>query len=91
MQNNIVGQTKRAFTSALVIGASGIGGIIASTVFREADAPGYRPGLWVTIGANILVIIMCTIMTIAFTIRNKQARSGRRGPIEGREGFFYTI
>lgn len=44
MQNNIVGQTKRAFTSALVIGAGGIGGIVASTVFRSVDAPGYRPG-----------------------------------------------
>jgi len=44
MQNNIVGQTKRAFTSALVIGAGGVGGIVASTVFRAADAPTYRPG-----------------------------------------------
>jgi len=75
----------------LVIGAGGIGGIIASTTFRQAGAPGYRPGLWVTIGANLLILIVCTIMTIAFTIRNKQARSGRGGPIEGREGFFYTI
>jgi hypothetical protein len=91
MQNNIVGQTKRAFTSALVIGAGGIGGIVASTVFREADAPGYRPGLWVAIGANIVVLILCTIMSIAFMIRNKQARSGQGSPIEGREGFFYTI
>ena len=91
MQNNIVGQTKRAFASALSIGAGSVGGIIASTVFREADAPGYRPGLWVTIGANFVILIVCTIMTIAFTIRNKQARSGQGGPIEGREGFFYTI
>jgi MFS family permease len=90
MQNNIVGQTKRAFASALVIGAGGIGGIIASTVFRSADAPAYRPGLWVTIGANFVIILVCAIMSVAFTMRNKAARLGR-GPIEGREGFFYTI
>lgn len=91
MQNNIVGQTKRAFTSALVIGAGGIGGIVASTVFRSEDAPGYRPGLWVTIGANFVILIVCTIMSLGFHHRNKQARSGKSGPIEGREGFFYTI
>jgi MFS family permease len=90
MQNNIAGQTKRAFTSALVIGSGGIGGIIASTVFRSVDAPGYRPGLWVTIGANIVIIIVCSIMSIAFTIRNRKARAGGP-PIEGREGFFYII
>ena len=91
MQNNVVGQTKRAFASGLIIGAGSIGGIIAPSVFREVDAPGYRPGLWVTIGANFVIIIVCTIMSIAFMIRNKQVRSGRGGPIEGREGFFYTI
>jgi hypothetical protein len=41
---NIAGQSKRAFTTAIVIGGAGIGGIVASTVFRAQDAPGYRPG-----------------------------------------------
>lgn len=91
MQNNIVGQTKRAFTSALVIGFGGIGGIIASTVFRSKDAPKYRPGLWVTIGANLLVIILCAIMSFAFNWRNKQVRAGKGKPIEGKVGFYYTI
>ncbi len=44
MQNNVTGHTKRAFASAITIGGGGIGGIIASTVFRSKDAPGYRPG-----------------------------------------------
>ncbi|KAG8759921.1 hypothetical protein FRC14_004579 [Serendipita sp. 396] len=91
MQNNIVGQTKRAFTSALVIGAGGVGGIIASTTFRSKDSPKYRPGLWVTICANIVIIITCSIMTAAFTYRNRQVRAGKGRPIEGKVGFFYTI
>jgi hypothetical protein len=41
---NIAGQSKRAFTTAIAIGGGGIGGIIASTVFRAQDAPGFRPG-----------------------------------------------
>jgi hypothetical protein len=41
---NTAGQSKRAFTTAIAIGGGGIGGIVASTVFRAQDAPGYRPG-----------------------------------------------
>jgi len=44
LQNNIAGQSKRAFVTAITIGGGGIGGIIASTAFRSQDAPGYRPG-----------------------------------------------
>lgn len=44
MQNNVTGYTKRSFASALTIGGAGVGGIVASTVFRSKDAPGYRPG-----------------------------------------------
>lgn len=40
--NNIVGQWRRAFCSALIVGMGGIGGIIASLVFRGQDKPGYR-------------------------------------------------
>ena len=44
MQNNIAGQSKRAFVTATASGAGAIGGIITSTAFRTEDAPGYRPG-----------------------------------------------
>lgn len=43
-QNNILRSSKRAVTSALVIGFGGVGGIVASTVYRQADAPTYVPG-----------------------------------------------
>ena len=42
--NNIVGQTKRAIASALLIGAGAVGGIIATNIFREQDYPTYRYG-----------------------------------------------
>ena len=43
-QNNIVGTSKRAVGSALQIGFGAIGGIAASTVYRDGDAPRYLPG-----------------------------------------------
>lgn len=47
--NNIRGQWTRALSSATLVGMGGIGGIVSSLVFREQDAPGYRPGIWTTI------------------------------------------
>ncbi|KAL5348185.1 hypothetical protein ACLOAV_006665 [Pseudogymnoascus australis] len=39
--NNIVGQWRRAFCSATIVGAGGMGGIIGSLTFRSQDAPDY--------------------------------------------------
>ncbi|KAJ8522150.1 hypothetical protein ONZ45_g1203 [Pleurotus djamor] len=90
LQNNVAGHTKRAFTTALTIGGGGVGGIIASTVFRSQDAPGYRPGLWVTIGSQLLVIVILFINTTYYYFKNKAVREGRSPPIDGRVGFYYT-
>jgi hypothetical protein len=56
--NNIRGQWKRAFCSATLVGSAGIGGIMGSTVFRDQDAPGYRPGIIVTICTNVVTIVV---------------------------------
>ncbi|KAK5311130.1 hypothetical protein LTR93_011822 [Exophiala xenobiotica] len=40
--NNIVGQTKRAAGSALLITGGAIGAIIATNIFRQQDHPNYR-------------------------------------------------
>jgi len=89
-QNNILGNSKRAFTSALVIGFGGIGGIVASTVYRQADFPQYIPGLWTTIGLNLMTITFCVLMTLHFKAQNKKADEGRV-VLEGSAKFRYTI
>ena len=43
-QNNIITTSKRAVASAMQVGFGAIGGIAASTVFRQQDAPRYIPG-----------------------------------------------
>lgn len=43
---NIRGQWKRAFSSAMMIGMGGIGGIAGSLVFRSQDTPEYYPGIY---------------------------------------------
>ncbi|KAJ8454629.1 hypothetical protein ONZ45_g19230 [Pleurotus djamor] len=91
LQNNITGYTKRAFTIAITIGGGGVGGIIASTVFRSQDAPGYRPGLWVTIGSQLIIISTTGILSVYYHFKNKAVREGRSPPIDGRPGFYHTF
>ncbi|WPH04103.1 retrograde regulation protein 2 [Acrodontium crateriforme] len=88
--NNIRGQWKRALTSATLVGAGGIGGIIGSTVFREQDKPAYRPGMYATIIASGLIILITCLLELKFWRANKRAASGGK-IIEGLEGFRYTL
>lgn len=43
-QNNIVKTSKRAVGSGLQVAFGALGGIAASTVYRDGDAPRYLPG-----------------------------------------------
>jgi len=88
---NIIGQSKRGVSNAVVIAFGGIGGIYSSLVFRNQDrVGGYIPGLWATFACQAMCIVLTLIMTFYFTSVNKRVKAGSRGPIEGREGFFYT-
>ncbi|KAJ9105374.1 hypothetical protein QFC21_001743 [Naganishia friedmannii] len=89
--NNTITYSKKAVASAIVIGMGGIGGIMASTVYRQVDYPRYIPGLWATIGAQLLIISICVGLTFHFKSVNKQLDEGRREPIQGVEGFRYSI
>lgn len=88
--NNIRGQWKRALASATLVGTGGIGGIVGSTVFRSQDSPTYKPGMYATIIASGLVIIITLMLDFKFWRANKRAASGGK-KIEGLEGFRYTL
>jgi len=88
--NNIRGQWKRALTSATLVGAGGIGGIIGSTVFRKQDQPGYRPGIYACLIASGLIIVISLLLDLKFYRANKRAAAGGK-VIEGLHGFRYTL
>ncbi|KIX09355.1 uncharacterized protein Z518_00434 [Rhinocladiella mackenziei CBS 650.93] len=87
--NNIVGQWKRAFCSTMLVGASGIGGIIGSLVFRSQDTPNYRPGLYSCLTAAFLCILSMLTTTAYFCSQNKKQSEGK-AIVEGEEGCRYT-
>ncbi|KAL6704979.1 hypothetical protein ACN47E_007382 [Coniothyrium glycines] len=94
--NNIRGQSKRSVGSALQIGFGAIGGIIASTTFRQVDAPRYVTGLWVTAGLQFYILLVLCFTTAFFMKKNKMVdRQTANGepvtPIEGQVGFKYTL
>lgn len=90
--NNIRFQSKRAVGSALQIGFGAIGGIIASTVFFEEEAPYYRTGLWITAGLQLFILGIVACTTTFFYTMNKRADNGTlKHPIEGQPGFKYTL
>jgi hypothetical protein len=91
LQNNIVGTSKRAVAAAMQIGGGAIGGIIASTVFRQADAPKYLPGLAVVLSMVSVMFLMLIIFAFIMYRENRKLVQGQRGPIEGMIGFKYTL
>lgn len=77
--NNIRGQWKRAFCSAMFVGLAGIGGIAGSLVFRAQDQPtGYKPGLYACIAAALLVLVLTALCDISYYRANKAADRGEK-------------
>ncbi|KAL8289622.1 hypothetical protein RB597_001313 [Gaeumannomyces tritici] len=76
--NNIRGQWKRAFCSSTLVAMGGIGGIAGSLVFRNADKPTYRPGLYACIACALLNIILVGVLSLLYKMENGKAeREGK--------------
>jgi len=73
------------------VASGGIGGIIATTIFQQKDYPTYRPGIWGSIGFQIGTLVVMSITTFIMKRRNRLRREGLIGPLEGTDGFYYTI
>jgi succinate dehydrogenase hydrophobic anchor subunit len=89
--NNIVSHTKRAVTTALVVSFGGIGGIFATTIFRQADFPRYLPGIYATISCQILLLVLLAITSIHFWLENRRILAEKPAPMEGKRLFLYTL
>ncbi|KAI5917759.1 MFS general substrate transporter [Camillea tinctor] len=87
--NNVRGHWQRAFCSATLVGAGGIGGIAGALVFRSQDQPHYLPGIYASIACNVCILICVAGLSIWFRHRNEKARQGQV-VLEGLENFLYT-
>ncbi|KAF7361773.1 putative transporter C11D3.18C [Mycena venus] len=90
--NNIVGHSKRAVLTTMLAASGSIGGVLASTAFREQDAPRYLLGIWVVIGVQFLTLSLLVLLSWHFARKNRLSREGKLDtPLEGQPGFFYTL
>lgn len=77
-QTSIRTQSKRGFTSAIIVAAGGVGGILASVLFMDKEAKqGYPTGVWATVGFNVFQVISVIGLRFFFIWRNKQADAGK--------------
>ena len=88
--NNIRGQWKRAFCSATLVGAGGIGGIVGSTVFRNVDKPTYVPGISTAMGAQVIILLVLGLLTLSFRKANGRADASGEILENGDTKFRYT-
>lgn len=81
----------------------GVGGIIASNVFRQQDAPRYLPGMITVIASQALTVILILKNFWVFSRANIKARNREQIAesgdssivlgdwLEGIKGFRYTL
>ncbi|PWW75906.1 MFS general substrate transporter [Tuber magnatum] len=90
--NNIRTNSKRSVASALQVGFGAIGGVFASTVYRQKDSPKYRNGLWATMGCQFMTLLLVAFMTVYFKKKYRQQKEGTLDePLEGHPEFTYTL
>lgn len=89
-QNNITGQWKRVFASALVTAMNGAGGIAGSYIVVQSQAPKYPTAVWISIGSHLLIIGFVGAFSLFFFVANKRQRAGK-AVLEATEGFRYTL
>ncbi|KAH8803474.1 phthalate transporter [Xylogone sp. PMI_703] len=87
--NNITGQLKRALATAILVGGGGFGGIVASLVFRQQDAPLYLPGLITVIVSQCLTVAVICKNFVVFRWLNAKADRGEI-VLENSPDFRYT-
>ncbi|KAL4889491.1 major facilitator superfamily domain-containing protein [Aspergillus ambiguus] len=88
--NNVVGQWRRAFSSASIVAFGTIGGVVAPFGFRAQDAPEYRPGLAMCfVGVAIGIVSVCVTSVYMYWQNRKQAQG--RAVLENTPGFRYTL
>ncbi|KAF7189398.1 High-affinity nicotinic acid transporter [Pseudocercospora fuligena] len=88
--NNIRGQWKRALVSAFSVGAGAAGGLGGSFIFKTEDKPHFYPGIATCLAATFACIVVVLLLLLKFIRANKRAAAGGK-PIEGLEGFRYTL
>lgn len=78
LSNNMSGHYKRAISSAMHIGFGNIGGIVASNIYLNAQAPTYPLGFGMSLGMIWLCGLACTALACGILLENRKRDKGGR-------------
>ncbi|GAP92265.1 putative MFS general substrate transporter [Rosellinia necatrix] len=78
LANNVSGHYKRSISTALQLGFGNIGGIVASNIFIQSEAPQYRTGYGVSLGFLGICATACTILFFGVRRENMKRDRGER-------------
>ncbi|KAL3444463.1 major facilitator superfamily domain-containing protein [Aspergillus insuetus] len=78
LSNNMAGHYKQSIASAMQIGFGNCGGLVASNVFFDSEAPGYRTGFGVSLGMTWICGLSCFVFLMYLVRENKARERGER-------------
>lgn len=78
MSNLVSGHYKRSVSSAMQVGFGNLGGIVASNVFFQSEAPRYKTGYGVSLGMLWICGAACTALFFLVKAENKKRDHGER-------------
>ncbi|KAL3494744.1 major facilitator superfamily domain-containing protein [Aspergillus germanicus] len=78
LSNNMAGHYKQSIASAMQIGFGNCGGLVASNVFFDSEAPGYRTGFGVSLGMTWICGLACFVFLMYLVRENKARERGER-------------
>jgi hypothetical protein len=78
VSNNMAGHYKQSIASAFQIGFGNCGGLVASNVFFDSEAPTYRTGFGVSLGMIWIGGVACTVFFCYLYRENRLREQGKR-------------
>jgi sugar phosphate permease len=76
--NNVASQTARAVSSALIVSFGTLGAVVATWTYLPGDAPAFRKGHIINVGAGCLVELLCVVMIFYIKWENRKREQGKR-------------
>ena len=76
--NNVAGSSLRAVASAYVVAMGNFGSLIATWAYLPADAPTYKKGHYINMGAEILVCLLGIVGILYVRWENRKRDAGKR-------------
>lgn len=91
-QTSIRSQSKRGFSSAMIVGWGGMGGILSGVSFQQKEAAkGYPTGIFLVVSMQVATAVLCVLLSLYFRRQNRRADDGEIDELEGSPDFRYSL